>query len=85
MIVDGTATMATNTEMQKLLTKLRGLIPGIPPNQKMTKLEIMQHVIDYIADLEHVLEQDSNASLLQSLIANTDSGQDYFHQAEMVN
>ena len=85
MIIDGSSTMTTNTEMQMLLAKLRSLIPGIPTNQKMTKLEIMQHVIDYIADLEHVLEQDTKATLLQSFMQADSTTNDYYHQAEMVN
>lgn len=56
--MDDKATFSSNVEIQKMLTKLRGLIPGIPPNRKMTKLEIMQHVIDYISDLETVLQEN---------------------------
>lgn len=62
MIVDGKATMATNAEIQKMLYKLKDLIPGIPTDRKLSKLEIMQCVIDYIADLEQVLETEGTNS-----------------------
>ena len=49
-------------EISRMLNKLRTLIPGIPPEQKMSKLEIMQHVIDYINDLENVLDQQGQSN-----------------------
>ena len=59
MIADNQATVATNVEIQKMLGKLRDLLPGVPTDRKMSKLEIMQNVIDYISDLEQILDQDS--------------------------
>ncbi|XP_046313084.1 lysyl oxidase homolog 1-like, partial [Marmota monax] len=35
---------------------LRRLVPTIPPNKKVSKVEILQHVIDYILDLQLALE-----------------------------
>uniref|UniRef100_A0A8C6EYF5 DNA-binding protein inhibitor ID-4 n=1 Tax=Marmota marmota marmota TaxID=9994 RepID=A0A8C6EYF5_MARMA len=32
------------------------LVPTIPPNKKVSKVEILQHVIDYILDLQLALE-----------------------------
>jgi hypothetical protein len=43
-------------EMQELLTKLKDLVPNMPRNKKLSKLEIIQYVIDYIYDLETTLE-----------------------------
>ncbi|XP_050032135.1 DNA-binding protein inhibitor ID-1-like [Dermacentor andersoni] len=43
-------------EMHSLLGKLRELVPTMPRNKKLTKLEIIQNVIDYILDLEIALE-----------------------------
>jgi len=46
----------SNDEMQTLLAKLRELVPNIPRHKKLTKLEIIQYVIDYIFDLQLALE-----------------------------
>lgn len=43
-------------EMQELLTKLKDIVPYMPRNKKLSKLEIIQYVIDYIYDLETTLE-----------------------------
>jgi len=43
-------------EMQSLLAKLQELVPNIPRNKKLSKLEIIQYVIDYIFDLQLALE-----------------------------
>ncbi|KAI1295418.1 Protein extra-macrochaetae [Halotydeus destructor] len=43
-------------EMQELLLKLQDLVPNMPKNKKMSKLEIIQSVIDYIFDLQTALE-----------------------------
>jgi DNA-binding protein inhibitor ID-2 len=45
----------TQLEMHQLLSKLKELVPGIPRNKKLSKLEIIQNVIDYILDLEVAL------------------------------
>ena len=51
-------------EMQSLLAKLKQLVPGIPKHRRCSKLEIIQHVIDYIFDLQTALEQHPIASSL---------------------
>jgi len=43
-------------EITELLTKLKDLVPNMPRNKKLSKLEIIQYVIDYIFDLEATLE-----------------------------
>ena len=43
-------------EMQSLLAKLKELVPNMPRNKKLSKLEIIQNVIDYIFDLQLALE-----------------------------
>jgi len=47
---------ATHEEMQSLLAKLKELVPNMPRNKKLSKLEIIQYVIDYIFDLQLALE-----------------------------
>lgn len=43
-------------EMHTLFGKLKELVPTMPRNKKLTKLDIIQNVIDYILDLEIALE-----------------------------
>ncbi|KAG8187653.1 hypothetical protein JTE90_005505 [Oedothorax gibbosus] len=43
-------------EMQSLLGRLKDLVPNMPRNKKLSKLEIIQYVIDYIMDLQIALE-----------------------------
>ncbi|KAF8782533.1 DNA-binding protein inhibitor ID-2-like [Argiope bruennichi] len=43
-------------EMQSLLCKLKTLVPNMPRHKKLSKLEIIQYVIDYIMDLQIALE-----------------------------
>lgn len=51
---------AENTpEMRLYLEKLMHLVPRCPKNGSVTKLELIQHVIDYIGDLQDTLESDS--------------------------
>lgn len=43
-------------EIQALLSKLKEIVPNMPRNRKLSKLEIIQYVIDYIVDLQIALE-----------------------------
>lgn len=43
-------------ELQVYLTRLKDLVPFMPKNRKLSKLEVIQHVIDYICDLQEALE-----------------------------
>ncbi|CAG2100959.1 unnamed protein product [Medioppia subpectinata] len=49
-------TTVSSDEMQSLLAKLKELVPNIPRNKKLSKLEIIQYVIDYIFDLQLALD-----------------------------
>lgn len=42
--------------MNDCYSKLRELVPSIPQNRKVSKMEILQHVIDYILDLQLALD-----------------------------
>jgi len=46
----------TTAEMQACFHKLKDLVPSIPQNKKLSKTALLQHVIDYILDLELALE-----------------------------
>lgn len=48
-------------EMKSLLTKLQQLVPSMPRNKRVSKLEIILSVIDYIVHLETALEAHSAA------------------------
>ncbi|XP_069751528.1 DNA-binding protein inhibitor ID-3 [Narcine bancroftii] len=43
-------------DMNDCYCKLIELVPSIPQNRKISKVEILQHVIDYIFDLQIALE-----------------------------
>lgn len=45
-----------NEEIQMYLSKLKELVPFMPKNRRLSKLEVIQHVIDYICDLQYALE-----------------------------
>lgn len=44
-------------DMNSCYSKLKELVPTLPANKKASKMEILQHVIDYIWDLQ--IELDS--------------------------
>jgi len=50
----------TPEEIQLLLSRLSELVPNVPRNKKLSKLEIIQYVIDYIYDLQLALESHPN-------------------------
>lgn len=45
-----------NAEIQMYLSKLKDLVPYMPKNRKISKLEVIQYVIDYICDLQTALD-----------------------------
>lgn len=48
-----------NAEIQMYLSKLKDLVPYMPKNKKLSKLEVIQNVIDYICDLQTALESNT--------------------------
>lgn len=38
--------------------RLKELVPSLPQNRSVSKMEILQHVIDYILDLQITLDQN---------------------------
>lgn len=42
--------------MNDCYSKLKELVPSIPQDRKVSKMEILQHVIDYILDLQLALD-----------------------------
>jgi len=45
-----------NEEIHVYLSKLKELVPYVPRNRKLSKLEVIHHVIDYICDLQSALD-----------------------------
>lgn len=43
-------------DMNHCYSRLKRLVPTIPQDKKVSKVEILQHVIDYILDLQLALE-----------------------------
>ena len=42
--------------MQACFLKLKDLVPTLPHDKKVSKVQLLQHVIDYILDLEVTLD-----------------------------
>ena len=55
--------MGDNQAMMGLyMDKLKDMLPNCPMNQQVSKLQVIQHVIDYIGDLQDVLTSDYSDS-----------------------
>lgn len=46
--------------MNAYYERLKNMVPFIPSERKVTKVEILQYVIDYIQDLQNALEANSS-------------------------
>jgi len=47
-----------DAEMSACFSKLKDLVPTVPQNKRVSKTQLLQHVIDYILDLEIALDFD---------------------------
>lgn len=56
-----------NDEIKLYLSKLRELVPFMPKNRKLTKLEVIQNVIDYICELQNALDSHPAVNTFDSL------------------
>lgn len=57
--------------MRKCLVQLKRMVPTVESNQKINQLELLQHVINYIQDLEVTL--DNPSSILSAVGTRTES------------
>ncbi|XP_072314029.1 DNA-binding protein inhibitor ID-2a [Eucyclogobius newberryi] len=55
--------------MNDCYSKLKELVPSIPQNKSVSRMEILQHVIDYILDLQIAL--DSSVVLSRTPLTRT--------------
>lgn len=51
-----------NAEIQMYISKLKDLVPFMPKNRKLSKLEVITNVIQYICDLQTALDSDPAVS-----------------------
>ena len=51
-------TVSALCDMNDCYSKLKELVPSIPQNKSVSQVEILQHVIDYICDLQIALEAE---------------------------
>ncbi|KAM8976354.1 DNA-binding protein inhibitor ID-3 [Pelodytes ibericus] len=56
-------------DMNDCYSKLRELVPGIPQGSKLSQVEILQHVIDYIFDLQIVLGEEEQHSVGNTILS----------------
>ncbi|KAM4698992.1 DNA-binding protein inhibitor ID-3 [Discoglossus pictus] len=56
-------------DMNDCYSKLRELVPGIPQGSKLSQVEILQHVIDYIFDLQIVLGEEQQQSVGSTILS----------------
>ncbi|XP_011883896.1 PREDICTED: DNA-binding protein inhibitor ID-2 [Vollenhovia emeryi] len=59
--IGGTRRDLEAEEVAAYLTKLRSLVPDMPRKRKLSKLEVIQRVIEYICDLQTALEETNAA------------------------
>lgn len=59
--ISGTRRDLEAEEVAAYLTKLRSLVPDMPRKRKLSKLEVIQRVIEYICDLQTALEETNAA------------------------
>lgn len=60
--INGTRRDLEAEEVAAYLTKLRSLVPDMPRKRKLSKLEVIQRVIEYICDLQTTLEETNHES-----------------------
>merc|ERR1712071_565470 len=65
------AAVSEQVEMQLYLSKLKELVPNMPKDRKVSKVEVINNVIDYICDLQMAL--DHHHPLLVSVLLNNNN------------
>lgn len=73
--IGGTRRDLEAEEVAAYLTKLRSLVPDMPRKRKLSKLEVIQRVIEYICDLQTALEEPNAVHQDSKTTATTQSRQ----------
>ncbi|KAI1895077.1 hypothetical protein AGOR_G00102560 [Albula goreensis] len=60
--------MGALCDMNDCYSKLKELVPSIPQNKFVSQVEILQHVIDYIFDLQIALEDESSETATPDVV-----------------
>lgn len=68
-----TKDMFDSTEMSACFSKLKELVPSIPVDKKISKTQLLQHVIDYILDLELALDTHPSGLSVMCDVMSVDS------------
>ncbi|XP_051165814.1 protein extra-macrochaetae [Leptopilina boulardi] len=58
--INGTRRDLEAEQVAAYLTKLQSLVPDMPRKRKLSKLQVIQRVIEYICILQTTLEETSN-------------------------
>ncbi|XP_012523531.1 DNA-binding protein inhibitor ID-2 [Monomorium pharaonis] len=69
--IGGTRRDLEAEEVAAYLTKLRSLVPDMPRKRKLSKLEVIQRVIEYICDLQTALEETNQSATHQDAKTTT--------------
>ncbi|XP_056437233.1 DNA-binding protein inhibitor ID-2b [Gadus chalcogrammus] len=48
------------SDMERCYRLLRAMVPGLRPDRSLSRVDLLQHVIDYILDLQTALEPGSH-------------------------
>merc|ERR1712071_295781 len=67
------AAVSEQVEMQLYLSKLKELVPNMPKDRKVSKVEVINNVIDYICDLQMALDVHHHAALVSVILNNNNS------------
>lgn len=60
--------LESNAEMQACFKKLKELVPTVPQHTRLNQVDLLQHVIDYILDLEITLDTHPTSSSIPHLV-----------------
>ncbi|CAL8312823.1 unnamed protein product [Boreogadus saida] len=54
------------SDMERCYRLLRAMVPGLRPDRSLSRVDLLQHVIDYILDLQTALEPGPTAGSPQT-------------------
>lgn len=60
-------------DMQQCFSKLASIVPTVHHNERVSKVQLLQHVIDYITDLEVTLQYKPSSSPSGLLLAGSET------------